>query len=59
MQKQTGEKACSPKKEWAGGPVVKNSPANPGNRDLIPDPGRVHIPGGQLNLQATTPEPVP
>ena len=59
MQKQRGEKACSPKKEWAGGPVVKNSPANARNMDLIPDSGRFHMPWGQPNLWATTPEPVP
>ena len=30
---------------FAGGSVVKNPPANAGDTDTIPDPGRSHMPG--------------
>ena len=41
---------CSLKKvqvrDFSGGPVVKNLPANTGNMDSIPGPGRSHLLGG-------------
>ena len=33
-------------RDFAGGPVVKNSPANAGDMGLIPGPGRSHMPWG-------------
>ena len=39
-----------------GGSVVKNSPANAGDIDLIPDPGRSHKPHSN---EAATIKPVP
>ena len=30
--------------DFPGGPVNKNLPASAGDTDLIPDPGRLHIP---------------
>ena len=32
--------------DFPGGPVVKNTPANPGDTVLIPGPGRFHKPRG-------------
>ena len=29
--------------DFSGGPVVKNPPANVGDMDLIPGPGRFHM----------------
>ena len=45
------------KRDFPGGPVVKNLPANTGDVDLIPDP-RTRIPHaiGQLGSHATTTE---
>ena len=45
------------KRDFPGGPVVKNLPANAGDVDLIPDPGSM-IPhaAGQLESHATTTE---
>ena len=33
-------------RDFAGGPVVKNSPANAGDMGSIPGPGRSHMPWG-------------
>ena len=30
--------------DFPGGPEVKNPPANIGNMDFIPSPGRSHVP---------------
>ena len=30
---------------FPGGSVVKNQPANAGDRGLLPDPGQFHMPG--------------
>ena len=38
------EEKKSSKGTFLGGPVVKNSLANAGDTDLIPGPGRLHIP---------------
>ena len=37
---------CSNSGEWdfPGGPVDKKPPANVGDTDSIPDPGRTHVP---------------
>ena len=32
--------------DFPGGPVVKNLPANAGDTDSIPSPGRFHVPEG-------------
>ena len=32
--------------DFPGGPVVKNLPANAGDTDSIPGPGRFHVPEG-------------
>ena len=32
-------------RDFPGGPVVKNLPANAGDMGLIPGPGRSHMPG--------------
>ena len=44
---------------FPGGSMVKNPPANAGGLGSIPDPGRPHIPAGQLSPCAITTEPVP
>ena len=36
------EVLCCITRNVSGGPVVKNPPANAGNMDLIPGPGRSH-----------------
>ena len=33
--------------DFPGGPVVKNLPANAGDRGLIPGPGKSHVPRGK------------
>ena len=33
-------------RDFAGGPVVKNPPANAGDISSIPGPGRFHMPWG-------------
>ena len=33
-------------RDFAGGPVVKNSPANAGDMGSTPGPGRSHMPWG-------------
>ena len=33
-------------RDFPGGPVVKNLPANAGDVGLIPSPGRLHMPWG-------------
>ena len=45
------------KENFPGGPLVKNPPANAGDMDLIPGPGKSHMLQGQLSLWATTAEP--
>ena len=49
--------------DFPGGPRVKNLPASAGDMDLIPGPGRSHVPWSnqacgpqQLSLDALTPE---
>ena len=37
--------------------MAKSPPANAGDTDSITDPGRFHMPAGQLSLCATTTEP--
>ena len=53
---------CSPKKvqvrDFSGGPVVKNLPANAGNMGLIPGLGSPPA-TEQLEPWATTTEPLP
>ena len=38
-----GERRVPPR-DFPGGPVVKNPPANAGNKGLIPGPGRFRMP---------------
>ena len=45
------------KQDFLGGPVVKTPPANAGDMDLIPGPGKCHMLQGQLSLWATTLSP--
>ena len=33
-------------RDFSGGPVVKEMPANVGNADSVPGPGRFHMPQG-------------
>ena len=40
-------------KDFPGGTVDKNSPANAGNTSLIPGPGRFHMPWNNLSSCAT------
>ena len=42
---------------FPGGSVVKSLPANAGDTGSIPDPGRSHMPGGNICPYATTTEP--
>ena len=43
---------------FPGGPLVKNPPANAGDRSSIPDPGRLPRAAEQLSLCTVTVEPV-
>ena len=44
-------------KDFPGGPVVKDPPANAGDTGSIPGPGRSHMPRSNLSPCATTTEP--
>ena len=44
-------------RDFPGGAVVKNPPANAGDTGSIPGPGRSHMPVEQLSPCATTTEP--
>ena len=44
------------KQDFPGGLVIKNPPANAGDTDSIPDPGRPHMPrGNQARAQLLSP----
>ena len=45
-------------RDFPGGTVDKNQPANAGDVGLTPRPGRSHMPAEQLSPRATTTEPV-
>ena len=51
-------KAKEQGRDFPGGPVVKNLPANAGDTGSIADPGRRHMPAGQLSPCTMTTEPV-
>ena len=42
-------------RDFPGGPVVENSPANAGDTDLIPGPGRLHLLCGNQGRAAQLP----
>ena len=44
-------------RDFPGGPVVKNLPANSGDTGLSPGPGRFHMPWGSTLPSLYTPEP--
>ena len=44
-------------RDFPGGAVVKNLPANAGDMGSSPGPGRSHMPTEQLSPRATTTEP--
>ena len=50
--------AMSTRRDFPGGPEVKNSPSSRGDMGLIPGLGRLHMPQGNLGLCITTAEPV-
>ena len=43
---------------FPGGSAVKNPPANAGDKSLIPDPGRSHVPWKKISPCATNIESV-
>ena len=46
------------RRDFPGGTVDKNPPANAGDTGSIPDPGRSHMPARQLSPRTMTSEPV-
>ena len=47
--KPTEEKTIKPTEGFPGGPVVKNPPANTGDKGSIPDPGKIPLAVEQSN----------